>query len=44
MENKFVTDNSIVMAWCFSDETSKYANIVLDGMPTNIKVNISCIN
>ena len=32
MENKFVIDNSIVMTWCFSDETSKYADIVLDSL------------
>ncbi len=32
MDNKFVIDNSIVMTWCFSDETSKYADIVLDSL------------
>lgn len=32
MENKFVIDNSIVMAWCFSDEANKYADIVLDSL------------
>ncbi len=30
MENKFVIDSSIVMTRCFSDETSEYADIVLD--------------
>ncbi len=32
MENKFVIDNSIVMAWCFSDESSKYTNTILDSL------------
>ncbi len=32
MENKFVIDNSIVMTWCFSDEPSKYADVVLDSL------------
>ena len=32
MENKFVIDNSIVMAWCFRDESSKYADIILDSL------------
>lgn len=30
MNKKFVIDNSIVMAWCFKDEKSKYANTILD--------------
>lgn len=32
MGNKFVVDNSIVMSWCFRDEISKYADIVLDSL------------
>ncbi len=32
MDNKFVIDNSIVMTRCFSDESSKYADIVLDSL------------
>lgn len=30
MSNDFVVDNSVVMAWCFQDETSQYADYVLD--------------
>jgi predicted nucleic acid-binding protein len=26
----FVVDNSVVMAWCFEDETSSYSDAVLD--------------
>lgn len=27
---RFVVDNSVVMAWCFEDETSDYTDTVLD--------------
>lgn len=30
MSQDFVVDNSVVMAWCFDDETSRYAEAVLD--------------
>lgn len=30
MEADFVLDNSIVMTWCFEDETSEYADLILD--------------
>jgi predicted nucleic acid-binding protein len=30
MMNSFVVDNSVVMSWCFKDETNKYGNAVLD--------------
>jgi predicted nucleic acid-binding protein len=30
MENTFVVDNSVVMSWCFTDETNEYADAVLD--------------
>ncbi len=30
MNNSFVVDNSIVMSWCFKDETSQYTESVLD--------------
>ena len=30
MENTFVVDNSVVMSWCFKDETNQYADAVLD--------------
>ena len=29
MTEDFVIDNSVVMSWCFQDETSKYADAVL---------------
>ena len=28
--NEFVIDNSVVMTWCFKDETNQYADSVLD--------------
>ena len=30
MRESFVVDNSVVMSWCFRDETSQYADAVLD--------------
>lgn len=30
MTKQFVIDNSVVMAWCFQDQTSKYTEAVLD--------------
>ena len=30
MEEFFVVDNSVVMSWCFQDETNNYADAVLD--------------
>ena len=30
MSDDFVIDNSVVMTWCFKDETSQYADLVLD--------------
>ena len=30
MGENFVVDNSVVMSWCFKDETNKYADTVLD--------------
>lgn len=29
MAQHFVVDNSVVMSWCFKDETNKYADVVL---------------
>lgn len=29
MTKQFVIDNSVVMSWCFKDETNKYADAVL---------------
>jgi len=30
MSESFVVDNSVVMSWCFKDETNQYADDVLD--------------
>ena len=30
MAGHFVVDNSVVMSWCFKDETNRYADSVLD--------------
>jgi predicted nucleic acid-binding protein len=30
MGDDFVIDNSVVMTWCFKDETSRYADAILD--------------
>ena len=30
MTESFVIDNSVVMSWCFNDETNEYADAVLD--------------
>ena len=30
MATQFVVDNSVVMSWCFKDETNSYADAVLD--------------
>ena len=30
MTETFVVDNSVVMSWCFKDETNQYADAVLD--------------
>lgn len=30
MSEPFVVDNSVVMSWCFKDETNEYADAVLD--------------
>lgn len=30
MNENFVVDNSVVMSWCFKDETNKYADAILD--------------
>jgi predicted nucleic acid-binding protein len=36
MVERFAVDNSIVMAWCFSDEESSYADSVLKILKTAI--------
>jgi len=32
LDKRFVIDNSVVMAWCFEDEISPYADFVLDSL------------
>ncbi len=32
MGRKFVVDNSIVMSWCFRDESNKYADTILNSL------------
>lgn len=32
MDESFVVDNSIVMSWCFQDETNQYADVVLESL------------
>jgi predicted nucleic acid-binding protein len=32
LDKRFVIDASVVMTWCFEDETSPYAETVLDGL------------
>ncbi|MCK4603243.1 MAG: type II toxin-antitoxin system VapC family toxin [Deltaproteobacteria bacterium] len=32
MKGDFVVDNSVVMAWCFQDETSQYADAILGSL------------
>lgn len=32
MREQFVVDNSVVMSWCFKDETNNYADTVLDNL------------
>jgi predicted nucleic acid-binding protein len=32
MAGRFVVDNSVVMAWCFADEASPYADAVLESL------------
>lgn len=32
MSKDFVIDNSVVMTWCFKDETSQYADAILDSL------------
>ncbi len=32
MSNNFVLDNSVVMAWCFEDESSQYSDIILGNL------------
>ena len=38
MIEQFVVDNSVVMSWCFKDETNNYADIVLDRLTEIVAV------
>jgi predicted nucleic acid-binding protein len=35
MPTQFVIDNSVVMTWCFEDQTTKYAESVLNRLETS---------
>jgi predicted nucleic acid-binding protein len=36
MSDHFVVDNSVIMAWCFNDEASQYADFILDKLEHSI--------
>ncbi len=38
MDEIFVIDNSVVMSWCFKDESNDYADIVLDNLQKSTAV------
>jgi predicted nucleic acid-binding protein len=38
MIEQFVVDNSVVMSWCFKDETNNYADSVLDRLTELVAV------
>lgn len=38
MLEQFVVDNSVVMSWCFRDETNNYADTVLDRLTESAAV------
>jgi predicted nucleic acid-binding protein len=42
METRFVIDNSVVMAWCFEDKASYYADAALDYL-RNVKAVVPAI-
>lgn len=38
MIEQFVVDNSVVMSWCFKDETNNYADTILDRLTESVAV------
>ena len=38
MDDRFVVDNSVVMAWCFQDEVNPYAEAALDSLTETVAV------
>lgn len=38
MDDSFVIDNSVVMSWCFKDETNQYADAILDSLEASTAV------
>jgi predicted nucleic acid-binding protein len=36
MAEQFVIDNSVVMAWCFQDQTTKYTEAILDMLEASV--------
>jgi len=38
LDKRFVIDNSVVMAWCFGDESSPYADFILDSLENTVAI------
>jgi len=38
MSKDFVVDNSVVIMWCFKDETNQYADAILDSLEVSTAV------
>ena len=38
MKDPFVVDNSIVMAWCFKDESNAYSDSILDRLTETVAI------
>jgi len=38
MSESFVIDNSVVLMWCFKDETNRYADAILDSLEVSTAV------
>jgi predicted nucleic acid-binding protein len=38
MEDRFVIDNSVVMSWCFTDDSNDYADAILDRLTESVAV------
>ena len=38
MKPDFVVDNSVVMAWCFEDESNPYSDAVLESLEDHLAI------
>ncbi len=38
MDKRFVIDNSVVMTWCFEDEISPYAELILGSLENSTAI------